>query len=220
MPIEKSYAYFSDEESFSHLSEQQKMIAESILKELYERLYFLYDVGLGYITLSRDARSISGGEAQRIRIASQIGSGLTGVMYVLDEPSIGLHQRDNIRLIKALQDLRDLGNSVLVVEHDKDMILKADHVIDIGPKAGNHGGEIISIGSPNELKTHNTLTADYLNGNKEIEIPKKRRKGNGKKIVIPNMDSIIFEKCHSSFGDENNNVEFLCLPSVLCKWVS
>jgi excinuclease ABC subunit A len=168
MPIEKSYAYFSDQESFSHLTEQQKMIAESILKELYERLFFLYDVGLGYITLNRDARSISGGEAQRIRIASQIGSGLTGVMYVLDEPSIGLHERDTMKLIRTLNSLKEKGNSVIVVEHDKETILSADYIIDIGPGAGDFGGEIVFAGDAKKLAKAKTLTADYLYGKKEI----------------------------------------------------
>ena len=168
MPIEKSYAYFSDAESFSHLSEQQKMIATSILKELDERLYFLYDVGLGYLTLSRDARSISGGEAQRIRIASQIGSGLTGVMYVLDEPSIGLHERDTMKLIRTLNSLRDKGNSVIVVEHDKETILAADFIIDIGPGAGAFGGEVVFAGDAQKLAKTKTLTAAYLYGKKAI----------------------------------------------------
>ena len=168
MPIEKSYAYFANEQSFAHLSSQEKMIAEAILKELYERLYFLYDVGLGYITLSRDARSISGGEAQRIRIASQIGSGLTGVMYVLDEPSIGLHERDTMKLIRTLNSLRDKGNSVIVVEHDKETILSADYIIDIGPGAGEFGGEVVFAGDAKKLPKAKTLTADYLFGKKSI----------------------------------------------------
>ncbi len=179
MPIEKSYAYFSDEESFSHLSEQQKMIAESILKELYERLYFLYDVGLGYITLSRDARSISGGEAQRIRIASQIGSGLTGVMYVLDEPSIGLHERDTMKLIRTLNSLRDKGNSVIVVEHDKETILAADYIIDIGPGAGEFGGEVVFAGDAKKLEKAKTLTAEYMYGKKDILTPMITHKKSG-----------------------------------------
>ncbi|AUP77496.1 excinuclease ABC subunit UvrA [Flavivirga eckloniae] len=167
-----------------HLSEKQFKIAEEILKEIKARLQFLLDVGLDYLSLNRSSKSLSGGEAQRIRLATQIGSQLVGVLYILDEPSIGLHQRDNEKLINSLVSLRDIGNSVIVVEHDKDMIERADYVIDIGPKAGKHGGEIISIGNPDELKTHNTLTADYLNGNKEIEIPKKRRKGNGKFLEL------------------------------------
>ncbi len=168
MPIEESYNYFVNDDNFSHLSSQQKFIAESILKEIKERLFFLYDVGLGYITLSRDARTISGGEAQRIRIASQIGSGLTGVMYVLDEPSIGLHERDTMRLIRTLQNLRDKGNSVIVVEHDKETIMNADHIIDIGPGAGKYGGEVVFGGTLAKLKKAKTLTADYLFGKKDI----------------------------------------------------
>src|SRR5690606_11443817 len=168
----------------SHLSEKQFKIAEEILKEINARLQFLLDVGLGYLSLNRSSKSLSGGEAQRIRLATQIGSQLVGVLYILDEPSIGLHQRDNEKLINSLVSLRDIGNSVIVVEHDKDMIERADYVIDIGPKAGKHGGNIISIGTPEELKTHHTLTADYLNGTKKIEIPKKRRKGNGKFLEL------------------------------------
>lgn len=167
-----------------HLSDKQFKIAEEIIKEIKARLKFLLDVGLDYLSLNRSSKSLSGGEAQRIRLATQIGSQLVGVLYILDEPSIGLHQRDNEKLINSLESLRDIGNSVIVVEHDKDMIERADYVIDIGPKAGKFGGEIISIGNPKELLTHDTLTADYLNGNKEIPTPKKRRKGNGKKITL------------------------------------
>ena len=168
----------------THLSEKQQKIASEIIKEIKARIQFLLDVGLNYLTLNRSSKSLSGGEAQRIRLATQIGSQLVGVLYILDEPSIGLHQRDNQKLINSLVSLRDIGNSVIVVEHDKDMIERADHVIDIGPKAGSHGGEIISQGSPKELLEHNTLTADYLNGTKEIAVPKTRRKGNGKKIKL------------------------------------
>ncbi len=175
MPIEESYAYFAEESNFSHLTEQQKLIAEPILKEIRERLFFLYDVGLGYLTLSRDARTISGGEAQRIRIASQIGSGLTGVMYVLDEPSIGLHERDTLKLIRTLQSLRDKGNTVIVVEHDKETILAADHIVDIGPGAGEYGGEIVFSGKAERLKWAKTLTAQYLYGKKEIAYPHAER---------------------------------------------
>jgi excinuclease ABC subunit A len=172
------------DELSTHLSEKQLKIAEEVIKEIKTRLKFLLDVGLDYLTLNRSSKSLSGGEAQRIRLATQIGSQLVGVLYILDEPSIGLHQRDNEKLINSLISLRDIGNSVIVVEHDKDMIERADYVIDIGPRAGHHGGEIISIGTPAELKTHNTLTAHYLNGSKSIEIPKKRRKGNGKSITL------------------------------------
>ena len=168
----------------SQLSDKQLKIAEEIIKEIKVRLQFLVDVGLNYLSLNRSSKSLSGGEAQRIRLATQIGSQLVGVLYILDEPSIGLHQRDNDKLIKSLVSLRDIGNSVIVVEHDKEMIERADYVIDIGPRAGKHGGEIISIGTPKETKEHSTLTADYLNGTKIIEVPKKRRKGNGKSIVL------------------------------------
>lgn len=167
-----------------HLSEKQAVIAKEILKEIVTRLSFLLDVGLNYLTLSRSSKSLSGGEAQRIRLATQIGSQLVGVLYILDEPSIGLHQRDNERLIKSLEQLRDIGNSVLVVEHDKDMIERADYVIDIGPKAGINGGKIISSGTPQELLAENTLTAQYLNGTLKIPVPEKRRKGNGHEIKL------------------------------------
>ncbi|UOB17423.1 excinuclease ABC subunit UvrA [Abyssalbus ytuae] len=168
----------------AHLSEKQFKIAEEVLKEITARISFLLDVGLDYLSLDRSSKSLSGGEAQRIRLATQIGSQLVGVLYILDEPSIGLHQRDNARLIKSLEALRDIGNSVIVVEHDKDMIEQADYIIDIGPRAGRHGGEIISEGPPKEIFKHHTLTADYLNGTKQIEIPGKRREGNGKFIEL------------------------------------
>ncbi|WP_316793460.1 excinuclease ABC subunit UvrA [Pedobacter frigoris] len=168
----------------SRMSERQNTIAKEILKEIRARLGFLSDVGLNYLSLDRTARTLSGGEAQRIRLATQIGSQLMNVMYILDEPSIGLHQRDNERLINALKNLRDLGNTVLVVEHDKDMILEADHVIDVGPAAGVHGGQIVAEGTPAQILKSNTLTAAYLNGKKGIEIPKNRRKGNGHKLSI------------------------------------
>ena len=166
------------------LDANQLIIAEEIIKEIKTRVQFLLDVGLDYLSLNRSSKTLSGGEAQRIRLATQIGSQLVGVLYILDEPSIGLHQRDNVRLIKSLEALRDIGNSVIVVEHDRDMIERADHVIDIGPKAGKHGGEIISEGNPKDLKKHKTLTADYITGKREIAVPKKRRKGNGKKIKL------------------------------------
>lgn len=166
------------------LTKNQLKIAEEVIKEIKTRLQFLLNVGLDYLSLNRSSKSLSGGEAQRIRLATQIGSQLVGVLYILDEPSIGLHQRDNERLIASLEALRDIGNSVIVVEHDKDMIERADHVIDIGPKAGKHGGQIISEGKPEDLKNYNTLTADYITGKKEIAVPKKRRKGNGKKIKL------------------------------------
>jgi excinuclease ABC subunit A len=157
------------------LSEKQLFIAKEIIKELRTRIQFLLDVGLNYLNLDRSSKSLSGGEAQRIRLATQIGSQLVGVLYILDEPSIGLHQRDNQKLIDSLVKLRDVGNSVIVVEHDKDMIQHADFVLDIGPGAGIHGGEIVSKGNYKELLTHKTLTADYLNGKRKIEIPTERR---------------------------------------------
>jgi excinuclease ABC subunit A len=165
-------------------NEKRAKIAEEILREVKTRLKFLLDVGLGYLSLNRSARSLSGGEAQRIRLATQIGSQLQGVLYILDEPSIGLHQRDNNRLIKSLQDLRDVGNSVIVVEHDEDMMRSADMVIDMGPGAGVHGGQIVAQGKPNDMIQCQTLTCEYLSGAKKIKIPKKRREGNGKFLEI------------------------------------
>ncbi|MEO5945254.1 MAG: excinuclease ABC subunit UvrA [Chitinophagaceae bacterium] len=161
------------------LENKQKAIAKDVLKEIRERLQFLLDVGLTYLTLFRPSKSLSGGESQRIRLATQIGSQLQGITYILDEPSIGLHQRDNHRLIEALKNLRDIGNSVLVVEHDKDIMLAADHLIDIGPKAGYHGGKIVAQGKPEDLLKLNTLTSGYLNGHHKIAVPKERREGNG-----------------------------------------
>jgi excinuclease ABC subunit A len=166
------------------LSKKQLIIASEILKEIGTRIQFLVDVGLDYLTLDRTSKSLSGGEAQRIRLATQIGSQLVGVLYILDEPSIGLHQRDNEKLIDSLVKLRDIGNSVVVVEHDQDMIEKADFVFDIGPGAGKHGGEIVSAGTFEELKKQKTLTADYITGRKKIEVPKTRREGNGKTITL------------------------------------
>ena len=167
-----------------NLSDNQNIIGQEIIKEIKTRLKFLLDVGLNYLSLNRSSKSLSGGEAQRIRLATQIGSELVGVLYILDEPSIGLHQRDNEKLINSLKILRDLGNSVIVVEHDKDMIEQADHIIDIGPYAGKNGGEIISHGNFKNILSHKTLTADYLNGKKNIVIPKKRRIGNGKFLEL------------------------------------
>jgi len=166
------------------LNEKQNAIAKDVLKEIRERLQFLLDVGLTYLSLSRSSKSLSGGELQRIRLATQIGSQLQGITYILDEPSIGLHQRDNQRLIKALQNLRDIGNSVLVVEHDKDIMLAADYLIDIGPKAGKYGGEIVAMGTPQTILDSNSETAQYLLGTKSIALPKERRKGNGKLIEL------------------------------------
>ncbi|MEI6946238.1 excinuclease ABC subunit UvrA [Paraflavisolibacter sp. H34] len=178
------------------LSEKQKVIAREIIKEIRERLQFLLDVGLTYLSLNRATRTLSGGESQRIRLATQIGSQLQGITYILDEPSIGLHQRDNHRLIKALQNLRDIGNSVLVVEHDKDIMLAADHLVDVGPKAGYHGGRIMAQGTPAEVLRSNTLTASFLNGEREIAVPKERRPGNGK-----------FIKLHGATGHNLKNVD-------------
>ncbi|GAB4243443.1 MAG: excinuclease ABC subunit UvrA [Saprospiraceae bacterium] len=167
-----------------HLTDRQKTIGQEVLKEIRLRLGFLLHVGLDYLSLNRPARTLSGGESQRIRLATQIGSQLTGITYILDEPSIGLHQRDNHRLIEALRELTYIGNTVIVVEHDKDIMLAADYLIDLGPGAGLHGGEIVAEGKPEEFKKLHTLTADYLNGRRKIEVPKKRRKGTGKKLVL------------------------------------
>lgn len=188
------------------LTEKQKKIASEVVKEIKSRLSFLVNVGLNYLALSRSSKSLSGGEAQRIRLATQIGSQLVGVLYILDEPSIGLHQRDNEKLIHSLEQLRDIGNSVVVVEHDKDMIERADYVIDIGPKAGRFGGQIISKGTPEELLKEHTLTASYLNGEMEIAVPKKRREGNGK-----------FLKLTGATGNNLKNVSIeLPLGKLIC----
>lgn len=167
-----------------HISKKQRLIAEEIKKELLTRLQFLLDVGLGYLSLSRTSASLSGGESQRIRLATQIGSQLVNVLYILDEPSIGLHQRDNHRLIEALKDLRDAGNSVIVVEHDKEMMLASDYIVDMGPLAGQKGGDVVFEGTPKDLLKHKTLTSKYLEGTLEIAVPEKRRTGNGKEIVL------------------------------------
>ncbi|KQB39821.1 excinuclease ABC subunit UvrA [Flavobacterium aquidurense] len=189
-----------------HLSDKQLLIASEVVKEIKDRLNFLMNVGLNYLALSRSSKSLSGGEAQRIRLATQIGSQLVGVLYILDEPSIGLHQRDNEKLIHSLEQLRDIGNSVIVVEHDKDMIERADYVIDIGPKAGKYGGEIISIGTPAETLKSDTITAQYLNGKMKLEIPKERRKGNGK-----------FLKLTGATGNNLKNVSIeLPLGQLIC----
>jgi excinuclease ABC subunit A len=182
MDLGQLASFFSDLEK--QLRGNQKIIASEILKEIQTRLKFLLDVGLNYLSLNRGSKTLSGGEAQRIRLATQIGSQLVGVLYILDEPSIGLHQRDNHRLIQSLKSLRDIGNSVIVVEHDREMIEEADHVIDIGPKAGKHGGEIIWEGSPQAMMQQKTMTAAYLSGEKKIAIPSSRRKGNGHQIVL------------------------------------
>jgi excinuclease ABC subunit A len=182
MGINELNEWFRDIEK--KLSTKQNTIAKEVLKEIRTRIQFLLDVGLDYLSLNRSSRTLSGGEAQRIRLATQIGSQLVGVLYILDEPSIGLHQRDNVRLINALKNLRDIGNSVLVVEHDKDMILTADHVLDIGPAAGIHGGKVIAQGTPKEILKFHTLTADYINGAKAIQVPSERRKGSGKSLIL------------------------------------
>jgi excinuclease ABC subunit A len=182
MNLNRLIEWFSGLEKF--LSTKQNTIAKDILKEIRERLQFLADVGLTYLTLDRSSRSLSGGESQRIRLATQIGSQLQGITYILDEPSIGLHQRDNQRLILALQNLRDIGNSILVVEHDKDIMLAADYLVDIGPKAGFHGGRVVAQGRPQALLKLDTLTADYLNGHRSIAVPGERRKGNGKFLEL------------------------------------
>lgn len=182
MDINQLHSWLNEVNPF--LSDKQKTIATEILKEIRSRLQFLLDVGLNYLSLNRSSHSLSGGESQRIRLATQIGSQLVNVLYILDEPSIGLHQRDNERLIKSLKQLRDTGNSVIVVEHDKDMMLAADYVIDMGPEAGRHGGEVVFAGTPAEMLKANTLTSDYLNGNKNIEIPTELRAGNGLSLVL------------------------------------
>jgi len=168
----------------SKLSETQLIIATEILKEIRKRLGFMLDVGLGYLSMNRPLRTLSGGEAQRIRLATQIGTQLVNVLYILDEPSIGLHQRDNVKLIRSLKDLRDLGNTVIVVEHDKDMMLASDYIVDIGPGAGRHGGQIVAASDPKEFIQNNTSTSDYLNGRKKIAIPAERREGNGHQLVL------------------------------------
>ena len=204
MDIVELQQWFSDLPN--HLSDKQQTISHEILKEITARINFLLDVGLDYLCLNRSSKTLSGGEAQRIRLATQIGSQLVGVLYILDEPSIGLHQRDNERLIKSLESLRDIGNSILVVEHDKDMIVRADHVIDIGPKAGKYGGQIISQGTPAELLKENTITAQYLNGKMKIEVPKTRRKGNGK-----------FLKLSGATGNNLKNVSIeIPLAQLIC----
>ena len=182
MDINELYDWLMKVDEF--LSDKQKKISVEILKEIRTRLKFLLDVGLDYLALNRSSVSLSGGESQRIRLATQIGSQLVNVLYILDEPSIGLHQRDNLRLINSLKELRDIGNSVIVVEHDKDMMLAADYVIDMGPKAGRLGGEVVFAGTPQEMLKTSTMTSQYLNGQMKIEVPAKRRKGNGKSILL------------------------------------
>lgn len=208
MPIEKCYKWFTKEEAFTTLSENDQVIAQPILNEIRERLFFLYDVGLGYLTLRRDARTISGGEAQRIRIASQIGSGLTGVMYVLDEPSIGLHERDTLKLIRTLRSLQEKGNTVIVVEHDQETIEHADFIVDIGPGAGKYGGEVVFSGTLEALKRSDTLTAQYITGKKTIDYAALRPQEHWMKIANVTLNNI-----------ENLSVEiplknFVCITGV------
>lgn len=171
-------------EAQQHMSDRQRRIADEIIKEIVTRIDFMLDVGLDYLSLNRQSATLSGGESQRIRLATQIGSQLVNVLYILDEPSIGLHQRDNDRLINSLKELRDLGNTVIVVEHDKDMMLNADYIVDIGPKAGRNGGQVVFQGTPEEMLKQHTITSQYLNGEMKIEVPEERCKGNGKSITI------------------------------------
>ncbi len=182
MDISELYEWLKHVDEF--LSDKQKLIAAEILKEIRSRLKFLLDVGLDYVSLNRSSVSLSGGESQRIRLATQIGSQLVNVLYILDEPSIGLHQRDNLRLINSLKELRDNGNTVIVVEHDKDMMLEADYVVDMGPKAGRLGGEVVFAGTPQEMLHTDTLTSQYLSGKRSIEIPAERRAGNGHSLWL------------------------------------
>lgn len=192
------------------LNDRQRTIGHEILKEIQTRIGFLLNVGLSYLSLDRSSRSLSGGEAQRIRLATQIGSQLVNVLYILDEPSIGLHQRDNERLISALKELRDIGNSVLVVEHDKDMIMEADYVIDMGPAAGVHGGTVVAQGTPSSLLKMHTLTTDYLNGRKQIQIPAVRRTGNGKKLILKDAEGHNLKKVTAEFPLGT----FICITGV------
>jgi excinuclease ABC subunit A len=192
------------------LDNKQKTIAKDVLKEIRERLQFLLNVGLTYLSLYRPSKSLSGGESQRIRLATQIGSQLQGITYILDEPSIGLHQRDNRRLIEALQHLRDIGNSVLVVEHDKDIMLAADHLVDIGPRAGYHGGRIVAQGTPADILKLETITAAYLNGHRKIAVPKERRAGNGKFLEIKGASGNNLQKVDVKFPLG----KFICVTGV------
>ena len=194
MDISDLYQWLDEAEK--HLDKKQRRIAEEILKEIRSRIRFILDVGLNYLSLNRQSISLSGGESQRIRLATQIGSQLVNVLYILDEPSIGLHQRDNERLISSLKELRDMGNTVIVVEHDRDMMLNADYIVDIGPGAGRKGGNVVFQGTPKQMLKQHTMTSDYLNGTKTIELPEKRRKGNGKSIWI-----------HGASGNNLKNVD-------------
>ena len=203
LDISKLQLWFNNLES--RLNEKQNIIAAGILKEIRKRLKFLLNVGLDYLDLNRPLRTLSGGEAQRIRLATQIGTQLVGVLYILDEPSIGLHQRDNIKLIRSLKDLRDLGNTVIVVEHDKEMMVESDHIIDIGPGPGLHGGHIVAEGPPEEFVKNGTLTSDFLNGIKSIETPKKRRNGNGVEVKL--------------LGAKGNNLKDIDVSFPLSKFI-
>jgi excinuclease ABC subunit A len=203
LDISKLQLWFDDLES--RLSDKQNIIAAGILKEIRKRLKFLLNVGLDYLDLNRPLRTLSGGEAQRIRLATQIGTQLVGVLYILDEPSIGLHQRDNIKLIRSLKELRDLGNTVIVVEHDKEMMVESDHIIDIGPGPGLHGGHIVAEGPPDEFVKNGTLTSDFLNGIKRIETPKKRRNGNGAEVKL--------------LGAKGNNLKDIDVSFPLSKFI-
>lgn len=206
--LDKLLLWFTGIES--RLSNRQNVIAKDILKEIKERVQFLLDVGLNYLSLSRSSKSLSGGESQRIRLATQIGSQLQGITYILDEPSIGLHQRDNQRLIKALKNLRDIGNSVLVVEHDKDIMMAADYLIDIGPRAGKHGGEIVASGFPKDLLKLDTLTSSYLNGKKQITIPPQRRTGNGHTLYLKGATGNNLKNINIEFP----LAKFICVTGV------
>jgi len=208
MDLVKLKAWFDGIES--RLNKKQNIIARDILKEIRERIQFLLDVGLTYLSLNRPSKSLSGGESQRIRLATQIGSQLQGITYILDEPSIGLHQRDNHQLIKALKNLRDIGNSVLVVEHDKDIMLAADYLIDIGPDAGKHGGKVVANGTPETFLKLETLTSSYLNGDAEITIPSERRKGNGHSLVLKGASGNNLKNVTATFPLG----KFICITGV------
>lgn len=208
LDLDKLLSWFTGLEK--RLNNRQNIIARDILKEIKERIQFLLDVGLTYLSLSRPSKSLSGGESQRIRLATQIGSQLQGITYILDEPSIGLHQRDNQQLIKALKNLRDIGNSVLVVEHDKDIMLAADYLVDIGPEAGKHGGNVVASGIPEELLKLNTVTSSYLNGALSIKIPEERRKGNGNELEIKGASGNNLKNVNATFPLG----KFICVTGV------
>ena len=208
MDISELYEWVNHVEEY--LSPQQRKIAAEILKEIRNRLHFLVDVGLDYLSLNRASATLSGGESQRIRLATQIGSQLVNVLYILDEPSIGLHQRDNTRLIQSLKELRDMGNSIIVVEHDKEMMLEADYIVDLGPRAGRLGGNIVFAGTPKEMLNTDTLTARYLTGKKEIEFAPQRRTGNGKKIILSGATGNNLKNVTVEFPLE----KFICITGV------